>query len=360
MDATSRIGSPAKPKEKSNSSFMTAMLVLILKGKTLLLGLAKLKYAYTLITALISIVAYSFRFGWAAAAGFVALIFVHEMGHVIMLRHYGVPASVPMFIPFIGAVVGMKGYPDSVVKEAIIALAGPVLGSIGAIACIPIYYATGNEMWAWLAYIGLFLNLFNLLPMSPLDGGRVVGAIWRGFWIIGIVAAAAIAHFMESPILLLFIIFGLDEMNRRFLSIHWAFYIAVGLLAIASSACYGEIYWGFIITFFAVTHALEARTLAKRRAQMAAAEAAMPPLPDLPPEDMPPPLPQVAAPSAVAGKTAPKPNQANFIERMDKTYFSVTPTQRFAIGAAYIGLAGTIASVMAWMYFAGLVHALKR
>ena len=199
--------------------------------------------------------AYAWKFGWAGAIGFVALLFVHEMGHVIVLRKQGVPATLPLFIPFVGALIGMKAYPKGVVDEAYSAIAGPVLGSVGAFVCLAIYFATGQQIFAWLAYVGFFLNLFNLLPMSPLDGGRIIGAVWRGFWLLGVVAAVALATVLEAPILMLFSIFGLNEINNRFMRVHWAAYAVLGLLSVLSSVLCGDLIIGLIIAYFAYANA---------------------------------------------------------------------------------------------------------
>ncbi len=111
---------------------------------------------------LVSIGAYALIWGWQFAVGIVLLLFVHEMGHVIQLRREGVPASAPLFIPFVGAVVGMKRLPDDAAAEARVGLAGPILGSIGCLIPLGLYAATGNHFFQALAFTGFFLNLFNL------------------------------------------------------------------------------------------------------------------------------------------------------------------------------------------------------
>src|SRR5436190_23927907 len=111
---------------------------------------------------LVSVAAYSLIWGWTFAAGFVVLIFIHEMGHVLQLRREGVKAGAPLFIPFMGAVIGMKQLPKDAAAEARVGLAGPVLGSVGALLEIGIWQATGNVLWEGLAFIGLLMILFNL------------------------------------------------------------------------------------------------------------------------------------------------------------------------------------------------------
>src|SRR5207253_1196566 len=95
-------------------------------------------------TAFVSIAAYSLFFGWTFAVGFVVLLFVHELGHVIALRREGIKASAPMFIPFLGALISAKSLGDNALAEARVGLAGPVLGSIGAAACLAIGEAAGR------------------------------------------------------------------------------------------------------------------------------------------------------------------------------------------------------------------------
>ena len=143
------------------------MLLLFGKLKAVLLFLPKLKLLTTSGTMLVSIAAYSIIWGWKFAVGFVVLLFVHEMGHVIQLRREGVKASAPVFIPFLGAVVWAKSLGGNALAEARVGLAGPILGTLGAAACIPIADATGNDLFTALAFTGFFLNLFNLLPVTP-------------------------------------------------------------------------------------------------------------------------------------------------------------------------------------------------
>src|SRR4029078_4233587 len=147
---------------------------LLLKFGGLLL---KFKVVTTGASMLVSIAAYTWIWGLPFAIGFVLLIFVHELGHVLELRRQGVPASAPLFIPFLGAVSGMKELPDDAWQEARVALAGPILGSVGAAVLWVIGESTGSELLLALAFTGFFLNLFNLIPLLPLDGGA--GA--RGF-----------------------------------------------------------------------------------------------------------------------------------------------------------------------------------
>jgi Zn-dependent protease len=185
------------------------------KAKGLILILPKLKLLTTSGTMLISVAAYSLIWGWQFAIGFVLLIFVHEMGHVIQLRREGVKASAPMFIPFMGAVIWAKSLGKNALAEARVGLAGPILGSIGAAALIPLASATGNNLFKALAFTGLFLNLFNLLPIVPLDGGRAAAALSPKLWIVGMAGVIAFLIAFPNPIILVIALLGAMEGWRR-------------------------------------------------------------------------------------------------------------------------------------------------
>jgi Zn-dependent protease len=185
------------------------------KLKALLLLLPKIKVFSTSATMLVSIAAYSLIWGWKFAVGFVALLFVHEMGHVIQLRREGIEASAPMFIPFLGAVVWAKSLGDNAAAEARVGLAGPVIGSLAAAALIPIADATGNDLFRALAFTGFFLNLFNLLPVVPLDGGRAMAALSPWMWFVGFAGLVALVFVFPNPIILLIVLFGAMETWRR-------------------------------------------------------------------------------------------------------------------------------------------------
>jgi Zn-dependent protease len=148
--------------------------------------------------------------------GFVLLLFVHEMGHVLQLRREGIKASAPMFIPFLGAIVAMKEMPKDAGAEARVGLAGPVLGSLGALACVGLYELTGDELFKALAFVGFFLNLFNLLPVLPLDGGRAMAALSPTFWLVGFALLIGVTLLYPNPIMILVILFGGMETYRRY------------------------------------------------------------------------------------------------------------------------------------------------
>jgi Zn-dependent protease len=191
---------------------LVALGFLILKFGGLLL---KLKVVTTGVSMLVSVAAYAWIWGLPFAVGFVVLIFVHEIGHVIELRRQGVPASAPLFIPFLGAVIGMKELPEDAWKEARVALAGPILGSAGAAAVWVAGEALDSELLIGLAFVGFFLNLFNLIPITPLDGGRAVAALHPVFWFVGLLMMLGIVVVSPNPILILIVILGGLDLWRR-------------------------------------------------------------------------------------------------------------------------------------------------
>ena len=185
------------------------------KLKGLLLLLPKLKIFTTSASMLVSIAAYALIWGWSFAVGFVLLLLIHEMGHVLQLRREGIKASAPMFIPFLGALIAMKELPKDAVAEARVGLAGPVVGSLGALIPWAIYAVTGDELFKALAFVGFFLNLFNLLPVLPLDGGRAMAALSPKIWFVSYLTLIPLTIFFPSPILLLVLLLGGFETWRR-------------------------------------------------------------------------------------------------------------------------------------------------
>lgn len=206
---------------KKLGGLLIPLVFLATKAKGLLLALAKIKAVTTLGTMFISIAAYAIAFGWPFAVGFVLLIFVHEMGHVIQLRREGVEASAPIFIPFLGAVIAAKSLGEDAVAEARVGLAGPILGTIGTLIPLAGWLATGSDLWRALAYVGFFINLINLLPVLPLDGGRAMAVLGPKVWIAGIVIAVAASVVFLGPIMLVIVlVLGGPELYHRFKNRH--------------------------------------------------------------------------------------------------------------------------------------------
>ncbi|MHB8693566.1 MAG: site-2 protease family protein [Solirubrobacteraceae bacterium] len=192
-----------------------ALLAFLSKAKAILLLLGNIKIFATAGTMIVSVLAYGTIWGIPFATGFVVLLLIHELGHVIALRREGIKASAPLFIPFLGAVISAKSLGENALAEARVGLAGPILGSVGAAACIGIWHATGNLMWQALAFTGFFLNLFNLLPVVPLDGGRAMAAMAPAMWFAGFLGLIALAFVFPNPIIFIIVIFAAFETHRR-------------------------------------------------------------------------------------------------------------------------------------------------
>jgi Zn-dependent protease len=206
-----------RPWWRRSLSLLVVVGLLALKwGKALLLLLPKAKVLTTSATMLVSIAAYSIIWGWKFAAGFVLLLLVHEMGHVIQLRREGIEASAPMFIPFLGAAVMAKSLGDDATAEARVGLAGPILGTLGCIALLPLTFGEGGGgFWEALIFTGFFLNLFNLLPVVPLDGGRAMAALSPWMWFVGLFAMTVLVFTFPNPIMILILLLAGYETYKR-------------------------------------------------------------------------------------------------------------------------------------------------
>ena len=192
-----------------------AILAFLAKIKSILLLLPKIKFLVTAGSMAVSIAAYTTIWGFWFAFGIVILLLVHELGHVIELRRQGIPASAPMFIPFLGAVVASRSLGKNAYIEARVGLAGPILGTIGSAVCIGVWAITGHDYWRALGYFGFFLNLFNLLPVVPLDGGRAMAAMSPVLWFAGFFGILVLAFAFPNPIIFLIAFLAGLETYRR-------------------------------------------------------------------------------------------------------------------------------------------------
>ncbi len=208
----------AKPsawrKRLASLGSIGVVLAFVLGKAKLIVPLLKVTKLSTLLSMFVAVWAYALFWGLPFALGFVLLIFVHELGHALVMQQQGIRAGAPVFIPFVGAVIAMKGLPRNAYVEALVGIGGPVLGSVGALFCLMVGWVTGSPFWHALAYTGFFLNLFNLLPVSPLDGGRIVGVISRWLWVAGYALGIAILIHTRSPILFLVLLLGLFSLGR--------------------------------------------------------------------------------------------------------------------------------------------------
>jgi Zn-dependent protease len=194
---------------------LAALVAVVAKLKAVIFVVLKLKFVATAGTAFVSVGAYSLLFGWPFAAGFVVLLFVHEMGHVVQLRREGIKASAPMFVPFLGAVISARSLGTNALAEARVGLAGPVLGTVGAgIVALAAVVTHAHLLYA-LAYTGFLVNLFNLIPVTPLDGGRAMAAMAPAMWMVGLVILVAVAVLFGNPLIFIFIVIGFLDVRRR-------------------------------------------------------------------------------------------------------------------------------------------------
>jgi Zn-dependent protease len=166
-------------------------------------GVLALKFGKTFLSMGFMIWAYSWIYGWKFAAGFVGLIFVHEMGHVVAAMALGIPVSAPIFIPFIGASIIMKQNPRDALTEAMMAYAGPLAGGVGSYIAMFVAQQTGEGWLMAVASFSFGINLFNLVPVPPLDGGRVCAAVSRWFWVLGVALLGAAMIYFHAWLFLL-------------------------------------------------------------------------------------------------------------------------------------------------------------
>lgn len=200
--------------KKKTAGIGAALLFLASKFKWLVVVL-KLTKLSTLISMLITLGAYGLFFGWKFAVALVYLLFVHEMGHLVAARRKGIATSPAIFIPFMGAVIGMKELPKNAKDEAYIAFAGPLFGLLSFLPAIPLYFWTNDPLWGLIIGFGALLNLFNLFPVSPLDGGRIVTVLSTKIWLIGLIVLIPWMIYDGSAIMILIFIIGLTTWWAR-------------------------------------------------------------------------------------------------------------------------------------------------
>jgi Zn-dependent protease len=186
-------------------------------GKLLVWLLAAGKLGKLLTTGgsmLLSVLVYSWVYGWRYAAGFVLLIFCHEMGHYVAARQRGIKVGAPTFIPFVGAWIALKELPHDVETEAYIGVAGPVAGTAASMICYFAARDTGSNLLLALAYAGCMINLFNLIPLAPLDGGRITAIISPKLWLAGVPLLAGLFFYHPSPMLILVALLAFPQLKE--------------------------------------------------------------------------------------------------------------------------------------------------
>ena len=223
---------PSGNRRRNGGIIATVLAALgLILGKLQFVLLALLKFKgiwFTLVSTGVTALLYAQLFGWAFGVGIVLLILIHESGHVVVARVMGMPVTLPILIPFLGAFVSMKQQPRTVAQESVMAIGGPILGSIAAGLCYLGYLAmpdsSAGHLLRALAYFGFLINLFNLVPVTPLDGGRVLSLLSKWFNVAGLAIAAGLLLYEMtvgtgvSPVLFLVLIFGAFSTFQRFRS----------------------------------------------------------------------------------------------------------------------------------------------
>ncbi|MGI6091564.1 MAG: peptidase M50 [Negativicutes bacterium] len=166
------------------------------------------------ISMLVSLAVYAVAFGFKFALGFVLLLLCHELGHVIASRAVGMKTQGPIFVPFIGAALALKDAPVNARMEANIAIGGPALGTLSALICLTCYLWTDSMLLLVLSYTACLLNLFNLIPCDPLDGGKIAGAISPHMWWVGTIAIGLMFIYTHNLFILLIFFVSLFRLWR--------------------------------------------------------------------------------------------------------------------------------------------------
>lgn len=167
------------------------------------------------VSIFVSAAVYVWLGGWVFGIGLILLLFVHEMGHVLEAKRQGLPVSAPLFIPFLGAMITMKRMPPNAWREAQVALAGPLVGSLGPLALWVAGEAYESRPIQALAFLGFLINLFNLLPVVPLDGGRAIAALHPALWVVGLAGLVLLTIFRPNPLLILIVVIAALELWSR-------------------------------------------------------------------------------------------------------------------------------------------------
>lgn len=209
-------------ENQKSSRWLTTFLIVMAKSKYIAVAAKTVKMMkvakplVTVITVLLSVLAYGWAYGsWYFAAGLVIMILIHEFGHVIAIRQQGLPPAPMVFIPFLGAAIFVPPLKTRH-TEAVVGIGGPLLGTAGAVAAFALWAILPGEhpMLLLTSYVGMVLNLFNMIPLSPLDGGRITQICGPWFKAVGFIALFAFTLMAAQPALLLIWILVLDGFDR--------------------------------------------------------------------------------------------------------------------------------------------------
>jgi Zn-dependent protease len=225
--------SPA-PQQRSGGGLLgwlgSAALAVWAVVKYGLVLVVKLPAGATILSMLVSFGGYALIFGPWFAVALVVMIFIHEMGHVLEIRRQGMHATAPIFIPFLGAAIFQRSHPTDALKQAQIGIAGPVAGTLAATAAFLLYGSTGQPVFLLSAWLGFYINLFNLIPIWQLDGAWILGPVSPWFQVValGIIAVGALAvGFFVSPLLIIFALLGIPSLIARFRNAANPYYTSV-------------------------------------------------------------------------------------------------------------------------------------
>lgn len=220
-------------------------------------GFGVAQFAVTAGSMVVSLAAYAVKMGVPFALGFIAILVIHEIGHAMTIRAKGLRAGGMVFIPFIGGAVTLRRQPRSAFVDAQIGLGGPIAGTLASALALIVFQATGDPLWLALAFAGFILNLFNLTPVGPLDGGRIAGAITKWMWTGGALILLALLVRWKNPLLLPILLLGIwqiwhsivEEKRKRFYNVTLAqratiaaaYFSLVFVLGYQSIATYREL-----------------------------------------------------------------------------------------------------------------------
>jgi Zn-dependent protease len=220
-------------------------------------GFGVAQFAVTAGSMVLSLAAYAVKMGVPFAIGFIAILVIHEVGHALTIRAKGLRAGAMVFIPFIGGAVTLRRQPRSAFVDAQIGLGGPIAGTFASGISLIVFHVTSDPLWLALAFAGFLLNLFNLTPVGPLDGGRIAGAITKWMWTGGALILLALLIRWRNPLLLPILLLGVwqiwhsivEEKRKRFYNVTLAqratiavaYFSLVLILGYESIATYREL-----------------------------------------------------------------------------------------------------------------------
>jgi len=190
-------------------AIVTALAAVVAYGKYALLIIFKIPALTTLVSLAISFGSYAVFWGPWYAFSLVLMILVHEMGHVVEIRRQGMQATAPVFIPFLGAAIFQRSHPTDAMKQAQIGIAGPIAGTIGATAAFLLFQSTHIPVLLLMAWIGFYINLFNLVPIWMLDGAWIMGPTTRGVRLVASLVVLAVAYLFHAAVSPLLVVIGL-------------------------------------------------------------------------------------------------------------------------------------------------------